>query len=486
MLQAHSFDEQLPLINRHFFALTVLALMILFINLHVGDLAGYDDAYHAEEARTMLQSGDYWTVRHNGLYNPQFPPLFYWIEALSMKVWGVNDFAVKFPSPLFAVGAIIVTYFIAFELTGQIWLALISMAVMMTSQFFMKYATHAMTDATYTFFFAAAILFYLKAFRQPRFFWLSGLAVALSLLTRPFISVILLAIFFTHLLWSRRKALLWSPYVLSGLCLALLFPAIWYVIQYRLHGNEGFAGTYRLMSAQISEHRMPELKNVLWGLVKYCAHLILKYNIWLIPMLLGLKKQIGKSFRQRDFTATLLVAWVAWVFIPFSLSSLGQLRYIIPIFPAFAILAAMPISRWIPMRMRRTFLYGFYVLGIAIVIFMHFRPGNLMRAEDMRALAPVVAAHTPPGQRVILYTEGGPQWNYQNQLIWYANRYTELTTTFEAVLGFMKANPEVPVVMDRKSFPQFVQLAGSAYRIALLCESKRYCCFRAEAVMKTF
>jgi 4-amino-4-deoxy-L-arabinose transferase-like glycosyltransferase len=504
MTQEHSFNERLSLMNKHFFALTVLALMLLYINLHVGDLSGYDDAYHADEARAMLKSGDYWTVRHNGIYNPEFPPLFYWIEALSFKVFGVTDFAARFPSPLFAVATIIATYFIAYELTGQIWLALVSMVVMITSQFFMKYATHAMTDATYVFFFSMAILFYLKAFRQPRFYWLCGLAIGLSLLTRPFVGLVMPAIFFTHLLWSRRKALIWSPYVLSGLGLALLFPALWYVIQYRLHGDRGLDGPSALMFAQLAAHKMPEFKIVLWKVVKFIAHFMALYLPWLPLMIFGLIKQTGKAFRQRDSAAMLLVAWVAWIFIPFAVSEAGQLRYAMPIFPAFAVLAAMPISKWIPAQKAKFYLNRFYALGLAGVVFMHFIPGSfvlarlipkpsktvaslmrlipgkLMRAEDMRTLAPMVKAHSRPDQRVIFYAEGRPQWNYQSQLIWYADRCTEMPTTFDGVLSLMKADPEAPVVMDRKSFSEFERWAGSALRINLLGESKQYCCFIAK------
>jgi 4-amino-4-deoxy-L-arabinose transferase-like glycosyltransferase len=485
MMQEPSLDERSPFSNRHFYALGVLALMILFVNLHVGDLSGYDDAYHAEEGRAMLDSGDYWTVRHNGTYNPEFPPLFYWIEALSMKALGANDFAAKFPVALFGAGTIMVTYFIAYELTGQIWLALISMAVMMTSQYFMKYATHAMTDVPYAFFFVLSILFYFKAFKQPRFFVLSGLAVGLALLTRPYVGGVLLAIFLAHLLWNRRKDLLWSPYVISGLGLALLLPAIWYLVQYRLHGALGVSGPAALISVQMASGKAPDFMSIFKGSLKYIAQLLKLYWPWLPFMVVGLVMQSRKAFRGRDLTATLLLAWIAWVFIPFSLSSAKQLRYIMAIFPAFAILAAMPIHRLIPFQGRKTCFYGFYILGLAGIVYMHFFPGNLMRATDMRKLAPMVAAHSHPDQRVILYTNGWRQWNYQSQLIWYASRNSEFHLTFETVLRQMRDNPELPVVMDKDSFRQFEPLAKSEFRLNILSESERFLCFNALPSKKT-
>jgi 4-amino-4-deoxy-L-arabinose transferase-like glycosyltransferase len=481
MTQESSLDERLPLRNRHFFILAVLALMILFINLHVGDLSGYDDAYHAEEGRAMLYSGDYWTVRHNGIHNPEFPPLFYWIEALSMKALGANDYAAKFPVALFGAGTIIVTYGIAYELTGQVWLALISMVVMMTTQYFMKYATHAMTDVPYTFFFVLSILLYLKAFRQRRFFILSGLAVGLALLTRPYVGGVLLAVFLTHLLWSQRKDLLKSMEIRIGFVLALLLPGIWYAIQYHLHGTMGISGPAALISVQMASGKAPDFIKILKGSLKYITQLLKLYWPWLPFMIVGLAAQFRKAFRERDLAATLLLVWIAWIFIPFSVSSAKQLRYIMAIFPAFGILAAMPICRWIPAQRRRVCFYGFYVLGLAGVVYMHFFPGNLMRATDMRKLAPIVAARCSPDQRVILYTDGWRQWNYQSQLIWYSNRNTEFHTTFKSVINRINdyANVQV-VVMDKDSFREFDPMANSRLKLNILGESERFVCFNAE------
>jgi 4-amino-4-deoxy-L-arabinose transferase-like glycosyltransferase len=480
-MQEPSIDERLSLGNKHFFILSVLALAMLLINLHVGDLSGYDDAWHAEEARAMLNSGDYWSLRHNGDYLAEFPPLFYWIEALSMKALGANDFAAKFPVALLGAATVVVTYFIAWELTAQIWLALASMAILMTTQYFMKYATHAMTDVPYTFFFALSVFFYLRALRQPRFFALSGLAVGLALLTRPYVGGLLLAVYLTHLLWNRRGDLLRSPHVYIGLALALLLPAIWYAIQYRLHGMLGISGPASLISFQIASHKVPDFLKILKGSPKYLMLLLKLYWPWMPFMVIGLAWQFRKAFREKDRTATLLVLWIAWVFIPFSLCSAKQLRYIMAIFPAFAILAAMPICRWIPARRLRACFYGFYILGLAGLAYMHFFPGNLMRATDMRKLAPVVAANCRPDQRVILYMAGWRQWNYQSQLIWYAGRNTEWHMTFDTVLKQIRENPDSPVVMDKESFRQFEPRSSSGFHLNVLGESERFICFTAKS-----
>jgi 4-amino-4-deoxy-L-arabinose transferase-like glycosyltransferase len=471
-------DESLSLGNRHFFALAALAFGILFVNLRLGDLSGYDDAFHAEQGRAILYSGDWWTIRHNGFHNPEFPPLYYWIEAISMKFWGANDFAAKFPSAVLGWGTIITVYFIAFELTGQIWVALISMVVLTTTQYFMKYATHAMTDVPFAFFIALAVLFYLRSFRQPRLFWLSGLAVALSMLTRPFVGSISLGLFFTHLLLARRYDLLRSRHVLGGAGLVLLFPSIWYGIQYRLYGIESALGPAMLLFRQLSSRKMPNLIQILGGLLKYPELLMRLYWPWLPFAAIGLLMHARRAVREKEFASIFLLAWVVWIVVPFSLGSAKQLRYIMPVFPAFAILAALPIHRWLPARRREVCFRGLYFVGLAAIVFMFFSPWNLTRAADMRQIAPIAEAHSQPHQSVILYTHGSHQWNYQNQLLWYGNRHTEFPVTLEEVLRLIEADPEAPVVMDRESFHQFESMAGPDIRLKILGESKRFFCFQ--------
>jgi 4-amino-4-deoxy-L-arabinose transferase-like glycosyltransferase len=277
----------------------------------------------------------------------------------------------------------------------------------------------------------------------------------------------------------RRRDLLRSPELYFGLASALLFPLVWYGIQYHLHGARGVFGPAALISMQMASRQAPDFIKILKGSPKYITELLKLYWPWLLFMVVGLAPQFRKAFRERNPAATLLLAWIAWVFIPFSLSSAKNLRYIMPLFPAFAILAAMPIYRWISAQRRKAWFCGFYVLGLAGVVYMHFFPGNLMRATDMRKLAPIVAAHCGPDQRVVLYTAGWRQWNYQSQLIWYANRNTEFHTSFESVLYRLEDYPPV-AVMDKDSFHKFERLAESRFDLNILGESEHFVCFNAE------
>ena len=114
----------------HVCLIAAMSLLVLFAKLHLGDLGGYDDAVYAHEGKRMLATGEWWTVNLNGQPDFDKPPMFIWLEALSMKVFGVSDFAARFPSALLGFGSILLVYFIARELTTSYWLPVWAMMIL--------------------------------------------------------------------------------------------------------------------------------------------------------------------------------------------------------------------------------------------------------------------------------------------------------------------------------------------------------------------
>ncbi|MBP6722342.1 MAG: glycosyltransferase family 39 protein, partial [Bacteroidia bacterium] len=81
-----------------------LALVCFLPFLNAAPLFDWDEINFAESAREMLVTGNYFQVQIN--FEPfwEKPPLFIWMQVLSMKVFGVNAFAARFPNVV--VGAI--------------------------------------------------------------------------------------------------------------------------------------------------------------------------------------------------------------------------------------------------------------------------------------------------------------------------------------------------------------------------------------------
>ncbi|HTB52910.1 MAG TPA: glycosyltransferase family 39 protein [Ferruginibacter sp.] len=86
--------------------------LIYFIGFGI-DVMDVDAAQYASMSREMLASGHFLQVYDFGKDYLDKPPFLFWISALSMKIFGINNFAYRFPSFLFAVFAIFSTYKLA-------------------------------------------------------------------------------------------------------------------------------------------------------------------------------------------------------------------------------------------------------------------------------------------------------------------------------------------------------------------------------------
>lgn len=73
--------------------------------LHLFD---WDEINFAEIAREMVVSGDWLKMQINYEVFTEKPPLFFWLQAASMSIFGVGDFAARFPNAI--LGAIVLPY----------------------------------------------------------------------------------------------------------------------------------------------------------------------------------------------------------------------------------------------------------------------------------------------------------------------------------------------------------------------------------------
>ena len=79
------------------FLIAMIAIVIFIPLIGICPLFDWDEINFAECAREMVISKNYSQVQ---LYYQAFwekPPLFIWMQALSMNLFGVNEFAARFP-----------------------------------------------------------------------------------------------------------------------------------------------------------------------------------------------------------------------------------------------------------------------------------------------------------------------------------------------------------------------------------------------------
>ena len=90
----------------------IILFGIIFLLPFLGSvhLFDWDEINFAESAREMIVTGDYLTVNINFKPFWEKPPLFIWLQVLSMKLFGINEFAARFPNAICGIFTLLFLY----------------------------------------------------------------------------------------------------------------------------------------------------------------------------------------------------------------------------------------------------------------------------------------------------------------------------------------------------------------------------------------
>jgi 4-amino-4-deoxy-L-arabinose transferase-like glycosyltransferase len=92
--------------------------------LHLFD---WDEINFAESAREMLVTGNYRDVQIGFLPFAEKPPLFMWVQAVSMRIFGVGEFAARLPNAIVGIITLVGIYMLGRKLVDRrfgLWWAL--------------------------------------------------------------------------------------------------------------------------------------------------------------------------------------------------------------------------------------------------------------------------------------------------------------------------------------------------------------------------
>jgi 4-amino-4-deoxy-L-arabinose transferase-like glycosyltransferase len=218
-------------------------IITLFTAILFGSMLGSyplecpDGARYAEIPREMLVTGDFITPHLNGLKYFEKPPLFYWLQAASLKAFGINEFGAGLPNALIGIFCCLATYLGARKIFGR-GAALLSSFILATCTIFFVLTQIATLDLTFTLFLTSAMLTFLIGINTPpgnksRKYYLFSTYIlsAFAILTKGLIGAIfpILIIFFYVVLtndWRNLK----NYYIPSGIVLFLCIALPWHIL----------------------------------------------------------------------------------------------------------------------------------------------------------------------------------------------------------------------------------------------------------------
>ena len=333
--------------------LLVLCGITFFLGLDGLPLVGPDEPRYAEIGREMFASGDWITPRLAGYLWFEKPIWLYWGEAISYHLFGVNEFAARFPSALSALLTVCFIAFVVGKLVSRRW-GLLSGGVLATSALWLGLARGASTDMVLATWIAVAVLAGHLAIRsagksRTGYWLLFAFALGVSMLAKGLIGILLICLILgIHRLLMKRPigksmrrnaALLWG-----GIAVFTLTIASWYVPVTLANGmvfiDEFFVNHHfkRFLTNEYHHLQPPYF----YLFVAFAG--ILPWSFFL-PGAISRLKKLGARDDERG--ELLLLAWV-WAIIPIAFFSISKSKlpaYILPSFPPLAILIGWEVER---------------------------------------------------------------------------------------------------------------------------------------------
>ncbi len=320
--------------------LALLAASLFFPALGSRDLWAPIEPRYAEIARVMLAKGDWLIPKINGDLYTDKPILYFWLVLLGSKLAGsVNEWTLRLPSALSALGLILTTYFLGRDLLS-LRVGFLGALILGTSSRVLWEGRWAHTDMLFSFFFTLSLYFFSRAlFKKgnPKEFILAYGLMALATLTKGLIGVVLPGLILLVFVALRRdwpSLLEWR--LPSGIVIFLLVALPWFVwVGLATEGKwvEEFVFTHHIQRYTSGlGHRAP----FYYYWVNFPAD-FLPWTIFLVPALLAYRSRIRVL---KEPIPLFFFLWFVVIFLFFSLSDTKRGLYLLPIFPPAALFLA--------------------------------------------------------------------------------------------------------------------------------------------------
>ena len=326
---------------------------VWFLTLGARHLLPSDEGRYAEIAREMFATGDWVTIRYNGLKYFEKPPFALWMTALSYHAFGVGEWQARLWAAISGALGLAMTMWATRRWFGA-RVAILAGLVLLAAPLWNIGSHFNSLDIGVSGALACVLAGMLVA-QHPQAtpssrrnaMWIAWGAMAVAVLTKGLIGIVLPGLVLVLYTLLARDWSVWRRlHAVSGALLLVALTAPWFVLVSLR--NPEFAQFFF-----IHEH---------WQRYTSGVHQRSAPLWYFVPLLVaGFAPWIGLSARmaatahddEREISfkpRLLLVAWAATIFMFFSASGSKLPGYILPIFPALAMLARYLLHGTNPLR----------------------------------------------------------------------------------------------------------------------------------------
>ncbi|HSE86952.1 MAG TPA: glycosyltransferase family 39 protein [Candidatus Binatia bacterium] len=322
--------------------LAVIAAIVIVPGLGVQSLANWDEAIYGVVTRELLAHAGL-TLRYGERLWFEKPPFAFWLMAASSSVFGLTEFALRLPSALFGIAAIVLQYLAGRRLGGRSAGLLAAILLLGVPQF-VAYSRLAMTDVPLSTLGMLSVVLLLYADRRPSLMMSAGAAFGLAILTKSvaaflFIPGLLAIVTAQHGIRFLHSKEMWLA-IIAAVAVALPWHACLAVIYGRSFLDQyfGFHVVARFLSP-LEGHEGSSL---------YYLETYFNNAGFLAPVqAAGIALAVGLAIVKRDrlLAAASILPLAAFAMVSLQGTKIGG--YLTPVSPAAALAAAVGIMRFV-------------------------------------------------------------------------------------------------------------------------------------------
>jgi len=374
--------------------LGLIVFLCFFAGIGSGPLFDVDEGAFSEATREMLVSKNYLTTYLNGALRFDKPILIYWLQLLSVKSFGINEFAFRLPSAISAAfWALTIFLFVRRERneTEAVW----ATALMATALQVSIIAKAAIADALLNLCLAVTLLSIYRYWRHGKrsAIYLAFAAMGFGVLDKGPVAI-LIPVVVSFLFFLVQKDLKrWFKLALNpaGIALFLVIALPWYVLEYLDQGQAFIEGFFM-------KHNVSRFKGSMEGHSGSLFYYLPVVLIGLMPST-GLLFRVFSKLRSRwsDPLWQFCLIWFAFVFIFFSLSGTKLPHYMIygytPLFILLGIELAEVDRTWLLALWPAALLLIFAALPLVLPQVLPSIESRFVQAQLQGLLAEMAANH---------------------------------------------------------------------------------------------
>lgn len=233
--------------------------------LGIVHLFDWDEINFAESAREMIASGNFTRVQID--YKPfwEKPPLFFWMQVLCMKAFGISEFAARLPNAIAGIVTLQLLYSIGTKINspsfGRLW-SLCYLGSLLPHFYF----SSGIIDPVFNLFIFLSLYFFIKGSEEHTkagmHLSISGVFAGLAVLTKGPVGflILFLTVIFQLFRVRNEKHIRFLHYGMFTLML-LLVSSIWYAYELIQNGTwfikQFIAYQVELLTQPVATHGQP-------------------------------------------------------------------------------------------------------------------------------------------------------------------------------------------------------------------------------------